>query len=61
MKNEDLRIYAKKSGVPLWKVAERINVCAETLYRKLRKELSPESKKEIREIIDKVANDEYQS
>ena len=55
MSNKDVRLKAKGSGVPLWQVAEKMNVSEPTLYRKLRHELADEEKVKIFAIIDELA------
>lgn len=51
MANDDIRMEAKKLGVKLWQIAEKLNISEPTMTRKLRKELSDEEKAEIRAII----------
>lgn len=50
--NEDIRRLEKKAGVPQWKVASKLGVCEATLVKRMRFELPPEQKAEIRRIID---------
>ena len=51
MVNMDLRLEARGAGVPMWKIAERLNISEPTLTRKLRKELPDTEKAKIRAII----------
>lgn len=51
--NESLRKKAKKSGIPLWMIAEEMGVSEPTMTRLLRREL-PE--KEQRKILNIVAD-----
>ncbi len=50
--NKELRLIAKGAGVPLWKVAERLNISEPTLTRKLRYPLNQEFKTKILKIIE---------
>lgn len=52
--NNDLRMYAKGCGVPLWAIGEEMAQSEQTLIRKWRKELSKEEKEKIRSIIIKI-------
>lgn len=52
MKNKDIRDYALKNGVALWKIAEQLNIYDSTFSKKLRKELSDNEKDKIIKIID---------
>lgn len=54
MNNNEIRLYAKGSGVPFWKIAEKLGVSENTFTRIMRKEVSPEKKKEIITIIDQI-------
>lgn len=51
MTNTDIRLKAKANGVPLWKIADKLNISEPTMTRKLRKELSDEEKTKIIGII----------
>lgn len=53
-KNLDIRNEAKKAGVKLWQIAERLNITDGNFSRKLRKELTDEEKTQIRAIILEV-------
>lgn len=55
MCNMDIKLKAAGSGVPLWKVADRLGIADTSLSRKLRKELPEEEKKKIFSIIDQLA------
>lgn len=54
MYNSDIRNKAKKYGVCLWQIAEKLNLTDSTFSRKLRKELSQEEKQKIFGIIDSI-------
>lgn len=53
-KNSDIRNEAKKAGVRLWQIAERLNITDSNFSRKLRKELTVEEKAKIRSIINEI-------
>lgn len=55
MCNKDIREYAKKNGVPLWKIAMKLGINDGNFSRKLRVELPETKKAEIKEIIDELA------
>lgn len=57
MKNQEIRMAVKKSGVRFWMVAEELGIQDSALSRKLRKELSSEEKEEILGIIDRLAQE----
>ena len=44
VKNHDIRDAAKKSGIKLWQIAEKLGIWDATLSKKLRKELPQEEK-----------------
>ena len=49
--NKDIRLFAKGSGVPLWKVCLVLKISEPTLTRRLRKKLPNKEKAEILRII----------
>lgn len=53
--NIDLRFYAQRFGVPLWKIAKAYGYSEQTLYRNLRSELDEKGKAEFRAIVDRLA------
>lgn len=55
--NQDIRLYAKNSGVRLWQVAEALGIWEATLSRKLRHELPLGEKTKILGIIDTLAQE----
>lgn len=58
MKNVDIREYAKENGVKLWEVSERLGYAHDTAFSKvLRHELDDDKKWEIRQVIDKIADE----
>lgn len=55
LRNNDIRMYAKKQGVRLWQVADALGMLETALSRKLRYELSVKEKELIKTVIDKLA------
>lgn len=53
--NEDIRAYARSSGVYLWEVADELKILDAALSRKLRHELKQDEKDRIFKIIDEIA------
>lgn len=53
--NNDIRLKARGSGVPLWRVGEALGYASDaTFSRKLRHELPDETKAQIYRIIDEL-------
>lgn len=57
VKNQDIRNTAKKSGIKLWQIAEKLGIWDATLSKKLRKELPQEEKDKILGIIAELAKE----
>ena len=57
MANMDIRFKAKAAGVPFWKIGEKMGVSEVTIIRRLRKELSPEQKKQYFDIIQLIVSE----
>ncbi len=55
MKNTDVREAAKRAGVKLWQIADRLGIADGNLSRKLRHELPAEEKEKIMDIIQELA------
>ena len=53
--NEDIRKEAKQANVKLWEIAEAYGICDCNFSRKLRRELPPDDKAKIRQIIHDLA------
>lgn len=53
--NMEIRIAAKRAGVRLWQVAERVGVNDGNFSRKLRQELPPQEREKILVIINEMA------
>ena len=58
MRNRDIRLLAAGAGVKLWEIAEELGLTDSSFSRVLRKELNPEKKEEIREIIARLSKRE---
>ncbi len=52
--NQDIRNKAYTNGVRMWEIAEKLGISDMTLTRRLRKDLSPETKKQLMAIIDEI-------
>lgn len=57
VKNQDIRDVAKKSGIKLWQIAEKLGIWDATLSKKLRKELPQEEKEKIFGIISELSKE----
>ena len=55
MENKDLRRFARANEVPLWKIANALDISEPTLTRRLREELADDKKAEIYAIIERLA------
>lgn len=55
--NADIREAAKKAGVYLYNIADRLGVCENTLTIRLRRELSKDKKRQIFDIIREIASE----
>lgn len=53
--NTDIRTTAKSKGVLLWEIAIHLNISEATMTRKLRRELPPDEKRRIINLIDEIA------
>lgn len=51
MKNTDIRISAIENGVRIWEIARQLGISPETMSRRLRKELSLEEKRRVKNAI----------
>lgn len=52
--NQDIRQAAKKAGLKLWQIADRLNLNDGNFSRKLRKELPTDQKQTIFVIINEL-------
>ena len=57
--NSDVRNTIKRLGLCTWQVADRLRIHENTLYRRLRKELSQEEKEIILKVIQDIADEPY--
>ena len=55
MNNRDIRRTAAGAGVKLWQIAEALGIADCSLSCKLRRELPPEEKKKIFDIIHELS------
>lgn len=55
MTNADIREYATQKKVRLWQIAQKLGINDGNFSRKLRNELSEDTKKRIYKIIDELA------
>lgn len=55
MNNLELRTKARKNGVRLWEIADRLGISEPTITRKLRRELPANEKQRILAVIDEIA------
>ena len=55
--NLEIRQKAKEKGVLLQEVADTLKISEATMTRKLRKELPPEEKSQLLNIIEKLAKE----
>lgn len=53
--NADIKAAAKKAGVYLYNIADRLGVCENTLTIRLRRELPADKKAEIMSLIAEIA------
>lgn len=57
MHNQEIREHAKRYGVRLWRVADRLGVSEGTFIRRLRKELPESERVKVLAIIDELAKE----
>ena len=57
MANKEIRRTAKASGVPLWKIADKLGISEPTMSRKLRHELPEAEQTKILNIINELAKE----
>lgn len=55
MHNTDIRAEAKKNGVFLYDIAEKLGISEPTMTRRMRRELSEPQKAEMRNIIAEIS------
>lgn len=56
MANEIIRVTAKRNGVNLWEIGDRLGVSEATITRKLRRELNEEDRSLFLGVIEEVAH-----
>lgn len=57
MFNQEIRTEAKRNGVKLWQIADKLGISEPTMTRKLRHELSEEETGHILNIISELAKE----
>ena len=57
MNNQDIRAEAREKGVFLYQIAERLGKSEATMTRLMRRELSPEHKKQFRAAMCSIASE----
>lgn len=57
MANVGIRAEAKKNGVMLWEISDRLGVSEATITRKLRRELSDSERDRFLSIISEIAKE----
>jgi len=57
MCNQEIRDAAKKNGVKLWEIADRVGMTDSNFSRKLRKELPENERTAILSIIENIHNE----
>lgn len=57
MSNMDIRGYLKTHRVPLWRLADALNIHENTLIRRLRHELPDDEKERLRALVDTIAKE----
>ena len=55
MSNRDVKLAAAGAGVRMWQIADELGILDCNLSRKLRRELSPEEKAQMFEIIKRLS------
>ena len=52
--NDEIRKKAEAARVPLWRIADRLGICEQTLCRHLRYEFTPKQKAVFLEAVDRI-------
>ena len=60
MNNVDIRHEVTDAGLHLWQVAERLGIADYSLSRRLRHELSTKEKNQIRSVITRIKEEEFE-
>jgi hypothetical protein len=58
LENQDMRLYAKGKGIPLWKVATAYGVSEPTLLRWMRTKFTPEERSRFLDAVDALSEEE---
>ena len=54
LQNTEIRSAAKAAGIPLWAVADALNISEPTMTRRLRRELPEREKQKLLQIIRRL-------
>lgn len=57
MFNQEIRTEAKRNGVKLWQIADKLGISEPTMTRKMRHELNEDEKNRILSIITELAKE----
>jgi hypothetical protein len=55
--NQNMRLYARRRSVALWRVAKALGVSEPTLYIRLRTPYTREQQKEFKDAVNRVAQE----
>lgn len=56
--NKRIRAVAAAAGVKLWQIADKLGIVDATFSRQLRKEFSPEKRKQVLQIIRELEQEQ---
>ncbi len=59
--NKEIRNEAKEAGIFLWQVAEKLGITDGNLSRKLRRELLPEEREKVLNIIRELSREKQEA
>lgn len=54
-RNKELKDYIKAKNIPMWRVAERLNIADSSFSRMLRYDIADTKVAEIKSIVDELA------
>lgn len=55
LENQAIRLAARGAGIPLWRIAQEMNISEPTITRRLRRPLAPEETQKFLAIINKLS------
>ncbi len=59
MANQELKTYMRSKGVLQWQIADELKIHESVLSRKLRYELSPIERQQIRNVVDNISKRQH--